>query len=31
VPEPATWLTLIVGFMGMGAALRAQRREALSA
>jgi hypothetical protein len=28
VPEPATWLMLIVGFMGVGAALRVQRRKA---
>jgi hypothetical protein len=27
VPEPAAWLMLIVGFMGMGSALRAQRRK----
>jgi hypothetical protein len=28
IPEPATWLMLIVGFMGMGSVLRAQRRKA---
>ena len=28
VPEPATWLMLIVGFMGVGGALRVQRRKA---
>ena len=28
VPEPATWLMLLVGFMGLGSALRAQRRRA---
>jgi hypothetical protein len=27
-PEPATWLMLLVGFMGLGSALRAQRRRA---
>jgi hypothetical protein len=27
-PEPATWLMLLVGFMGLGSALRAQRRKA---
>ena len=31
VPEPATWLMLIVGFMGMGAALRVQRGKGLLA
>jgi hypothetical protein len=28
IPEPATWLMMIVGFMGLGAALRAQRPKA---
>ena len=27
-PEPATWLMLLAGFMGLGSALRAQRRKA---
>lgn len=27
-PEPTTWLMLLVGFMGLGSALRAQRRKA---
>ena len=29
VPEPATWALMIVGFCGMGAALRNARRRAL--
>jgi hypothetical protein len=28
IPEPATWLMLLAGFAGLGAALRAQRRKA---
>jgi hypothetical protein len=31
VPEPATWAMMIVGFMGVGAALRARRRTAATA
>jgi len=27
VPEPSTWLMLIVGFLGLGSALRVQRRK----
>lgn len=27
VPEPSTWLMLIVGFMGIGGAMRAQKRR----
>jgi len=30
VPEPASWALMIVGFGGMGAALRARRRRALA-
>lgn len=30
VPEPSVWATLIVGFFGIGAALRARRRGAVS-
>jgi len=31
VPEPATWSMMLVGFTGMGAALRGARRKALAA
>lgn len=31
VPEPGTWALMLVGFGGLGAALRARRRQAFSA
>jgi hypothetical protein len=31
VPEPATWTLALVGFGGLGAALRSRRRAALAA
>jgi hypothetical protein len=30
IPEPATWLAMLIGFGGIGVAMR-QRRKALSA
>jgi hypothetical protein len=31
VPEPATWAMMLVGFGGLGAAMRARRKQALAA
>ncbi|HEX4184075.1 MAG TPA: PEPxxWA-CTERM sorting domain-containing protein, partial [Caulobacteraceae bacterium] len=31
VPEPATWAVMMVGFGGMGAAMRSRRRQAATA
>jgi hypothetical protein len=31
VPEPATWAMMLVGFGGLGAAMRARRRQAVAA
>lgn len=31
VPEPATWAMMLVGFFGVGSALRARRRQGLAA
>jgi hypothetical protein len=31
VPEPSTWAMMIVGFAGLGLAIRSRRRKALAA
>lgn len=31
LPEPATWAMLLLGFFGVGAAVRGRRREPLAA